>query len=350
MARLKKSNRADGRYQIKRVIGKDIDGKSIVKYFYGTSKQDAENKYTLYLLDLEKKKEEKLTMPFDKWAMEWLYTYKEPDVKGNTFDSTYYRPVTLHLIPHFKNVPIRQITQSDIKAYFNKNCHYSESTLNKGMLCLKGIFETAIDNDLLDKNPCRNVKFKSTYVPKKKRTYDRETVEKLCSVNHEYAPIIILLLRLGLRESELCGLKWKSVDFENRKIKICNSITRQGGKIYEGKTKTDNSTRMLPMTDEIYTVLKNIQKIGDYVFHVDGKKANPSHIYERVDSFYIHLKINDEKRLSPHELRHTCGTLLYKDTKDIYHVSRFLGHSDITTTTKTYVHSEFQDEEVHLDF
>lgn len=350
MARIKKSNRADGRYQIKRVVGKDYEGKAIYKHFYGKSKQDAENKYTLYLLEIKEKEKQRQSMPFDKWAMEWLYTYKEPDVKGNTFDSTYYRPITLHLIPHFKDTPIQQITQTDIKAYFNKNREYSASTLDKDMLCLKGMFETAIDNDMLVKNPCRNVKFKSIYEPKKKRTYDKESVEKLCSVKHEYAPVVVMLLRLGLRESELCGLKWESVDFENRKIKICNAVTRQGRTIYEGKTKTDNSTRVLPMTDEIYTLLENTEKIGAYVFHTDGKRTNPSRIYERLDSFYIYLKIEKGKRLSPHELRHTCGTLLYKETKDIYHVSRFLGHSDIKTTTKTYVHSDFQDEEIHLDF
>lgn len=350
MGRIKKSNRADGRYQIKRVVGKDYEGKAIYKYFYGKSKQEAENKYTLYLLDIKEKEKERQSMPFDKWAMEWLYTYKEPDVKGNSFTTTYYRPVTLHLIPHFKSTPIQKITQAEIKAYFNKNIKRSLSTLEKDMLCLKGMFETAIDNDMLVKNPCRNIKVKSVYEKKKKRTYDKETVEKICSVKHHLSPIMILLLRLGLRESELCGLKWKSIDFKNRKINIVNAITKEGGKVYEGKPKSDNSTRTLPMTNELYDLLKSIQKTGEYVINTNGERTTPSTIYERVDSFFIYLNIPKKKRLSPHELRHTCGTLLYKETRDIYHVSRYLGHSDIKTTTKTYVHSEFQDEEIHLDF
>lgn len=44
--------------------------------------------------------------------------------------------------------------------------------------------------------------------------------------------------------------------------------------------------------------------------------------------------------LSPHELRHTCGTLLYARTKNIYAVSKFLGHANINITAKIYVHND----------
>ena len=350
MPRIKKSNRADGRYMIKRVIGHDVEGNAIIKYFYGTSKQDAENRYTLFLLDREKKEEERKAMPFDKWADTWLHTYKEPDVKGSTFNSTYYRPVTLHLIPHFKDAPLRSITQSDIKAYFNLNRERSLSSLDKDMICLKGIFESAIDNDMLVKNPCRNVKIKSTHEKEKKRTYSKATVEKLCSIEHKYAIIVNMLLSLGLRASELCGLKWKNIDFNNKTVFINNSVTQESGAIYEGKPKTANSVRVLPLNDKVITLLQNEPKTGSYVVSKDCKKITPNQLYVLLKVFYNYLSIPKEKRLSPHELRHTCGTLLYKETKDIYHVSRFLGHSDISITTKIYVHSEFQDKEIEIDF
>lgn len=347
MARIKKSNRADGRYQIKRVIGKDLEGNSIYKYFYGKDKQDAENKYTLFLLDMEKQKEEKKTMPFNKWADEWLYTYKEPDVKGNTFRSTYYRPVKLHLIPHFGDKPLRSISQADVKAYFNANRERSLSYLQKDFLCLKGIFETAIDNDMLEKNPCRNIKIKSAREKQKKRTYDRETVDKLCSINHKYAFIVVLLVKLGLRASELCGLRWQDVDFGNKTVHICNSVTHESGRTYENKPKTANSVRHLPLDECTLSALDKLPKEGQYIL---GERKTPNKIYILLRTFYVSVGVPKELRLSPHELRHTCGTLLYKTTRDIYHVSRFLGHSDIAITTKTYVHSEMQEEEIRLDF
>ena len=350
MPRAKKSNRADGRYMIKRVVGHDMDGNAIIKYFYGTSKQDAENKYTLFLLDREEKEKERKCTPFSKWADEWLYTYKEPDVKGSTFGSTYQRPVILHLIPYFKDKPLQSITQADIKAYFNANKERSLSALQKDFLCLKGIFESAIDNDMLFKNPCRNVKFKSTHEKEKKRTYSKSTVDKLCAIEHKYALIVNMLLTLGLRASELCGLKWENIDFGIKTVLINNTITQERGSIYEGKPKTANSVRVLPLNDKVTALLQNTPKTGSYVFTKDGKKITPNQLYVMLNVFYNYLGIPKEKRLSPHELRHTCGTLMYKETKDIYHVSRFLGHSDIGITTKTYVHSEFQDKEIELDF
>ena len=349
MPRLKKSNRADGRYAIKRVVGHDMDGKAIYKYFYGKGKQDAENKYTLYLLDKEKKEQERRCTPFEKWAEEWLYTYKEPDVKGNTFNSTYYRPVMLHLIPHFKGKALQEITQADIKAYFNANKERSQSALQKDFLCLRGIFESAIDNDLIEKSPCRNVKIKSARKKLKKRTYDRATVDKLCAIEHKYALIVNMLLRLGLRASELCGLRWTDVDLTNKTVHICNTVTNESGVIYEGKPKTVNSVRVLPLDNFLITLLNNEPKNGAYVVNDNGKRNDPRMLHRRLTTFYKNNGIREDAQLTPHELRHTCGTLLYQSTKDIFHVSRFLGHSDIGITTKTYVHSEFQDKEISLE-
>lgn len=350
MARIKKSNRADGRYQIKRVVGKDYEGKAIYKYFYGKSKQEAENKYTLYLLDIKQKEKERQSMPFDKWAMEWLYTYKEPDVKGNTFNSTYKRPVTQHLIPHFKNTPIQQITQADIKSYFNTRKEMSLSSLQKDMLCLKGMFETAIDNDMLVKSPCRNIKLKTAQEKQVKRTYSQRSADYLCSLSHHYSLIINLLIKTGLRESEICGLKWNCVDLENKFIFIENSITYEQGVKYEGRPKTVNSIRRLPIDNSLAALFASEPRTSDYVIDKNGKSIKPAQLYERVQVFYKFANIPDEKKLTPHELRHTCGTLMYQRTRDVFAVSRFLGHSDIGITTKIYVHSTYQEDEVELDF
>ena len=350
MPRPKKQNRKDKRYQIIRVIGHLPDGTSIKKSFYGKNKDEALLKYHEYKLNIDKQNEEKRNMPFDKWAEKWLYTYKEPDVKGSTFNSTYYRPVYLHLIPYFEDRILRNITQADIKEYFNQNREKSISYLQKDLICLNGIFESAIDNELIDKNPCRNLKVKSTQEKNKKRTYDKETVDKLCNTEHQYTLIINLLLKLGLRASELCGLKWENIDLENKIIYINNSITEESGKKYEGKPKTDNSVRKLPIDDYLLNLLKKEPKNNLYLVSKDGKSITPSQLYVKLGVYYNFLKVPKEKRLSLHELRHTCGTLLYNDTRDIYHVSRYLGHSDIGITTKIYVHSEMQEESIHISF
>ena len=350
MPRPKKSNRADGRYQIARVIGYEYDGTPVRKSFYGKSKDEALRKYQDFLEEKERKEEAKKHTLFESWAEEWLYTYKEPDVKATTFITTYKRTCNNVIIPFFKGKNLQDITNAEVKRFLNTIKHRSQSSIDKVILCMRGIFETAIDNDLIQKNPCRNITCKSEREEEPKRTYDAESAEYLCKAEHKYAFLIHILLRLGLRCSELCGLRWEDIDLEKGIVYIKQALTTESGLIYIDDTKSHSSTRKLPIPEDLLVRFRENAGEG-YVATLKGNHIRPDHFNERqLRSFYNSLGIPKEKRLTAHELRHTCGTLLYEETKDIYHVSRFLGHSDINITTKIYVHSEMQEEKVHIDF
>ena len=332
--------------KIKRVIGHDYLGEAIYKYFYGKTKRECLQKYHDFLITKEEEEQHKRNMPFEEWVETWLYTYKQPDVRPTTFGSTYLRPTTHHILPHFEGKILQSITPAEIKTFGNKIKHLSQSMIDKIMLCLYGIFETALDNDMIEKNPVRKIKIKSTQEKQKKRTYDKATTDYLCAIDHKYGLMIHILLRMGLRASELCGLEWKNIDLENGFMFICQAITEENGSKYVDKPKSTNSTRKLPIPDDLLVKLRNAKKTESFLF----KDLTPQRLYIYTKTVYNYLNVKKEQRLSPHELRHTCGTLLYKETKDIFFVSRFLGHSDVAITTKIYVHSEMQQEEIHLDF
>lgn len=353
MPRAKKTNRSDGRYELKRVVGYTADGAKIQKSFYGANKDDALNKYHEYMSEVERREEEKKRTSFSSWVEKWLYTYKEPDVKATTFLSTYKRPCYNYIIPYFKEKNIQDITQIDIKAFLNSVSDRSQSLLDKIQICLNGIFESAIDNDLITKNPCRNVNSRSKSKKKIKRTYDKESADLLCASDHKYALFVHILLRMGLRCSELCGLQWKDIDLQKGFMTISQALTCEGSQIFIDTPKTKMSRRKLVIPEDLLDRLRITKAGQDEASYLatmpDGRHITPNHFGDRqLEAFYNYMKIPHEQRLSPHELRHTCGTLLYKETKDIYHVSRFLGHSDIAITTKIYVHSEMQDEEIHI--
>jgi len=233
MPRPRKSNRADGRFELKRTVGHDENGKAIRKSFYGGSEAEAQREYHRYLEMQEKRREEKIRTPFSSWVDTWLYTYKEPDVKPTTFLTTYKRPCERYIKPHFEGRFLQEISQADVKAFLNTlTATCSQSTLDKIVICLRGIFETAIDNDRLAKNPCRNITAKSKKEQTKKRTYDKETADALCRSDHRYALYVHILLRLGLRCSELCGLKWEDIDLRTGKIAVSRALTTEGGLSY----------------------------------------------------------------------------------------------------------------------
>lgn len=352
MPRPKKSNRADGRYQIARVIGYEYDGTPVKKSFYGKSKDEALRKYQDFLEEKERKEEAKKHTLFESWAEEWLYTYKEPNVKPSTFGSTYERPCRLQIIPFFKGKELQEIKNSDVKRFANSIAHFSQSRINMAILCLRGIFETAVDNDLIAKNPCKNITCKSKKEKQIKRTYDKESVDALCRSDHRHAPYVHILLKMGLRCSELCGLRWKDVDFDKKTITVTQALTIDNGRIFIDEPKSKNSKRRLKVPDDLMDRLRAIRgNDDDYIAMMNGHHITPGHFSDYVLAyFYDYMNVPKEERLSAHELRHTCGTLLYEETKDIYYVSRFLGHSDIGITTKTYVHSEMQEEKIHINF
>ena len=128
MPRAKKSNRSDGRYEIRRTIGYTADGERISKSFYGKDKDEAIRKYIEFTEAAERKRIEQKNITFAEWTDKWLYTFKQPDVKTTTFSTTYERPCKLHILPYFKDRLIKDITQLDIKEFTNFNCKFRFET------------------------------------------------------------------------------------------------------------------------------------------------------------------------------------------------------------------------------
>lgn len=353
MPRPKKTNRGDGRYELKKTIGHDSNGKPIRKSFYGANKEEAQIQYESFRRGEAKREEEKKSILFSSWVDMWLEAYKRGDVKETTFLTTYSRPCYNYIIPYFEGRTLQSITPMDLKVFLNTVSSLSQSYIDKIIICLRGIFDTAEDNDMITKNPARHISCRSKRTPNAKRVYDRETVEALCSTDHKYSLYVEILLRMGLRCSELCGLRWSDIDFEEGFVSITQALTTESGVTYIDSTKSKTSTRRLPIPKSLLARLEEVRSNSndEYIAMINNHHITPDHFNERqMEAFYNSINVPMELRLTAHELRHTCGTLLYEDTKDIYHVSKFLGHSDIGITTKTYVHSDFQEKKIHIDF
>ena len=128
MPRKKKNTRADGTYEYKATLGKDIYGKAIRKSFYSSkSLADAKAKAQEYIISSQVsaltgqavggRRED----TFSRWAMQWLETYKRPAVTQNTYHSSYYLPVTRYLIPFFGDADLVAIQPIDVQRFFNEH-------------------------------------------------------------------------------------------------------------------------------------------------------------------------------------------------------------------------------------
>ena len=350
------ANRSDGRYEIKRTIPGEYspDGKPFRKSFYSTiSKQDCIAQYDAFLLELGRSSAVGKQLPsqstkFEEWARTWLITYKKGKVKDSTYAETYERTVNNYLVPHFGALELSKIKPIDVQTFMNEKAHtLSDSTLNKIRICLNGMFEIAVENGMIQKNPAKNVKAKSEVKTEAKRTYTQAEYDTIIDFarEHSFGHVIRLMLEVGLRCSELCGLQYGDVDYNTNTLHVQRTCTRVNYKPYiSSEMKNKTSRRDLPISSDLCEQLKRCSsehKTTDYISTGTQDPVTPEYFskirYKNIMSD-LQQAYPDIPTLTPHELRHTCGTLLYANSKDIYAVSKYLGHANIDITVKIYVH------------
>ena len=149
MPRKKQKPRADGQFEYKGTIGRDIYGKPIRKSFYSSkSRDDAKKKYEAYKAEQEITRrigapEIDRERTFTSWATEWLEVYKRPNISDVSYRTTYSIEVN-RLIDFFSSARLEDIKPLDVQKFFNSNQSLSMSTLKKDKFILNAIFESAI--------------------------------------------------------------------------------------------------------------------------------------------------------------------------------------------------------------
>jgi integrase/recombinase XerC len=157
----------------------------------------------------------------------------------------------------------------------------------------------------------------------KKVYYEKNKVRNLA--------IFTLFLGTGIRVSECVGLDVNDVDFRNNRIKII----RKGGKedfVYFGEEVEQGLSNYI---NQVRLLISPISGHENALFLSIQKKRMGIKAMENLVTNYS-KQITTLKHITPHKLRSTYGTSLYKETGDIYLVAEVLGHNDVNTTKKHY--------------
>ena len=161
---------------------------------------------------------------------------------------------------------------------------------------------------------------------------DQKNLLKVCDRNVKYKAIVLLMLDAGLRVTEVCVLKVKSIDLLNDHVSVRTLKKRKS-------SRDSKKNRDIPIEERLRNALVDyIQSLksctgDDYLF--PSSLSESGHLTRRAVHKWI--KLATGRRFGPHDLRHTFATRVASSTKDIRAVQDLLGHED-QRTTEIYCH------------
>ncbi len=346
--------RKDGRYEARYIKGYKYN-KAIYGFVYARTYNECKKKRTEILLnlrDIEKSKKttknkETLNSLIDKWL-----EGKKGRIKSSSY-SRYLQLIETHIRKDIGKINKNKISTELINNYLKEKLEngklngkggLSKNTVYDISLILKQVFK---ENDL---NIKMMVVSKTIGKGKNLYTHDKEKLEKyLCNLTSNDSIGIMLSLLLGLRESEVCGLKWEDIDIENKVINIRRIISRVKSFDTKNKTetiitipKTKNSIRELPIPNKLINVLKEAkEKVNGNFYLLTGKQK-----FMDTRTYYNHYKKILKKLnldgYTYHDLRHTFATNCVGLGIDAKTLMELLGHANINTTLSIYVHSSIE--------
>ncbi len=167
----------------------------------------------------------------------------------------------------------------------------------------------------------------------------------------------MILLKTGLRISELCGLTVGDVDLKNRVLNVDHQLLYNADSgYYINPPKTKSGIRKIPLSKEavraFQRVLKGVQKsitvdgYSDFLFLTQQDKPMTGTYY---NSTFLTMgrkynKCHEDKlpKLYPHMLRHTFCTHLANQGMNPKSLQYVMGHSDISITLNCYTHASME--------
>lgn len=342
MPREKHTKRADGRYQ-KQITILNRDGFEVKKRIYARTlaeldakviKAIEDNKRGLYLND---------DITVGQYTEKWLDVIRDK-CADNTYTS--YKYSVQHIRETIGAIRLSRLKKQDIQAALD-SLKDKPRTAQIYRMTLNRICESAIDDMIIARNPCRGV-ILPTYKAKEKRTLTAIELDAIeaAELDAEERLFISLLYYCGLRRGEALALGRGDIDLERGVLTVNHSLAFIGNKGTLKDPKTAKSRRELPIPAELKKLLQAYQ-YDLYLFTRNGDLFTQStyakmwaRILRKLNMAAGSGAIDRVQGLTAHLFRHNYASLLYKQGVDVKTAQRLLGHATITVTMDIYTHLE----------
>lgn len=299
---------------------------------------------------------------FEELSEEWFEEYAKLNLRSTTYERL--KQLRHRIYPAIGHLRIDKITPRQLQAFVNSLAKeganektgkpLAPKTIRHNLSLISDVFTYAVKMGLVSDNPCSKVTIPKGEV-KEKQIYSQEEMEvlltKLMGEPLKYRVFFYLIAYSGFRRSEMLGLEWKDIDFENNIISVrrTSNYTAERG-TYTDTTKTKRSQRTLKISPFIMDMLKQLKeeqdnealRLGTKWVETDrlftkwnGEEMNNQTPYGWLKEF---CEKNDLPFYGIHSFRHFAASALISAGLDVTTVSGALGHCNSGTTLNVYSH------------
>ena len=348
--------RADGRWEGRIVVGHKEDGKPIYRSVFAEKQSDLMPK--LHELKdqyagVELTEDSSITL--GEWLGRWLEEYKKPTLRPSTY-AGYSKDIANHILPYLGAKKLTQLKTADIQKHYNrllesgrmkdngKGRGLSNATVRGIHMVLREALDSAVREGLIPKNPADGTSPPKIYRSEKQvLTKDQlETFMKLIEGDEEWYDFFYTEIITGMRQGEICGLRWEDFDREKRTLRVARSVDFENKELVIGETKTEDGKRTIYLPDSLWRILadRHNQKasFSEWIFpnlvHPE-LPLNPSRAYRQLKKL---LEIGGLPSIRFHDLRHTFTSHAANSGIAPKTLSEIVGHTKASFTLDHYAH------------
>lgn len=290
------------------------------------------------------------------WLNEWLAGKRR--LRPNTARS-YAGHVDLYLKPHLGAVPLDRLRVGHVAAMFeaiaagngDRERPVGPATAQRIRATLRAALNGAVKQRLIDVNVASLVELPEAKRPPVRVWLPEHAGKFLDAIASDRQEALFhLVLAVGLRRGEVCGLRWVDVDLEAGHLRIAQQLVSVGGRVEIGDPKSATSVRVVALDAQTVSVLRahrarqlaerlafgEVWVDSGLVFtREDGSRLDPASVTRRFTRL---AKAAGPPVIRLHDLRHSSASIGLASGESLHAIKERLGHSSITLTSDTYTH------------
>lgn len=323
------------------VIGYNDDGTPITKMLRAKSQEEMNEKIVQAYLESGRISEvgelnQRRSVLLSVYSEEWMQRKRK--LKQTTVVN-YRKYLNEYILPLLGNKYVHQITSLDVQKMLDIYGSLAHSTLKNMKEILSQIMKYAINDGIIDKNPCADLDIE---IPSdRKKVREALVLEDFKDILANFGKLGIvdqrflgLCMYTAMRRGEILGLQWE--DICDGEIRVCRNVTHpQQNSPVVTTPKTEAGVRKIPMVKELEAVLRHQGETG---YILGGEKpftlSAYRNMWERIN------KTIDMHGATPHVLRHSYLTYAVGETTDYKTVQGISGHADVGTLLNIYAHPQ----------